>query len=292
MNLHEEITHSRLRSVCEDYGASIAIKIRIADIMPIERSGISNEEYAFALRSHLDFLVFDSNREPLFAVEFDGPSHQDPSQKRRDAIKNDLCEKFSLPLLRINSKSLQKKFRHMDILSWFIEIWFLAEGFYRAQKQGEIPYEEPFDPFHLSVSDRKMAFPFDLAYDVDSRIRTMYKTGIIRDERRSYFVGTDEEGTYYGISYLKINDDLGVSAESVLRNQNFPSQAEYSGDLQLMLPDLLSAIMANELFEKLLVVQKDEAPPEPWPQMREKVESFRSTYREVSSCYFGHDING
>src|SRR5947209_12820644 len=47
LNLHEEAVSQKLRAMCDQYGAVVYAKIRIADILPIENSGISNEEYAF-----------------------------------------------------------------------------------------------------------------------------------------------------------------------------------------------------------------------------------------------------
>ena len=63
-------------------------------MLPIERSGIEREHYDYALRAHFDFVVSDSNHGPLFAVEFDGPSHDDEEQKARDAKKDWLARHF------------------------------------------------------------------------------------------------------------------------------------------------------------------------------------------------------
>ena len=95
LNLHEEATHTRLKAVCDDYKASVYLKIRLADVIPIEGSGISDKEFSFALKSHFDFVIFDSNYEPLFAVEFDGHFHRNSSQIQRDKLKNKLCDKFN-----------------------------------------------------------------------------------------------------------------------------------------------------------------------------------------------------
>ena len=51
---------------------------------------------------------------PIFAVEFDGPLHEVSEQRVRDAQKNELCDRFEFPLLRINSRYIDHQFRGME----------------------------------------------------------------------------------------------------------------------------------------------------------------------------------
>ena len=60
LNLHETITHKLLMTVCQKEGAKSFSKVRIADILPIENSGINNSDYRFAMLGHFDFVVTDS----------------------------------------------------------------------------------------------------------------------------------------------------------------------------------------------------------------------------------------
>ena len=90
LNLHEEATNLRLKEVCVTYGAHAYPKVRVADVLNIEGSGISDEYFRFALQAHFDFIVCDTEQIPQFAVEFDGPSHKDDAQRRRDEIKDTL----------------------------------------------------------------------------------------------------------------------------------------------------------------------------------------------------------
>ena len=50
LNKAEELTHEKLTGVCDEFGARVFVKIRVADILPINNSGISNAHYAFILR--------------------------------------------------------------------------------------------------------------------------------------------------------------------------------------------------------------------------------------------------
>ena len=124
MNYQEELTHLRLTEACARNSARVNPKVRLADILPIENSGISDILYKFALQSHFDFIVTDSGHMPLFAVEFDGPSHGHQVQGARDDKKDGLCERFELPILRIDAQFINKKYRNLDLLTWLVEFWF------------------------------------------------------------------------------------------------------------------------------------------------------------------------
>ena len=121
--------------------------MRLKDVLPIDGSGVSDADYHFSLQAHFDFVVVDKDTRPLFAVEFDGRHHNDPVQAARDTRKNSLCETFELGLLRSNSRYLDSKFRDMDLLTYFVEVWFMREAFDEAQRAGAVPYDEGFDPW-------------------------------------------------------------------------------------------------------------------------------------------------
>ncbi|HWM91653.1 MAG TPA: DUF2726 domain-containing protein [Thermoanaerobaculia bacterium] len=118
LNAAETATHERLRQACTDFGAAVHVKVRVADVLPIEGSGLSSRDFNFALRSHFDFVVVDADQFPQFAVEFDGLQHGREPQAGRDRQKNSLCKRFDLPLLRINARYLDKAYRGIDLLTW------------------------------------------------------------------------------------------------------------------------------------------------------------------------------
>jgi len=100
LNLPESVTDQRLREVCDDFNAKVYAKVRVADVITIENSGIDNDHYRYALQAHFDFVVSDDEDQPLFAVEFDGSGHSLPEAQRRDQLKNSLCDRFSFPLYK------------------------------------------------------------------------------------------------------------------------------------------------------------------------------------------------
>jgi hypothetical protein len=89
----------------------ILVNIRLCDAIGKEPGEIlPRDEFDFLTRAHLDFLIVTNSRpaDPVFAVEFDGPHHTDPIQIKRDILKNRLCKKANLPLLRIQLSEIQE----------------------------------------------------------------------------------------------------------------------------------------------------------------------------------------
>jgi hypothetical protein len=115
VNRHEEVAYRELQILADEYGYGVHVKVRLADVIPIGGSGISDALYSFALKSHFDFIVCNESHDPIFAVEFDGPSHQDTEQRDRDSKKNEICKRFGLPLLRINTNHLLKRYNKASL---------------------------------------------------------------------------------------------------------------------------------------------------------------------------------
>jgi hypothetical protein len=146
-NEYEVFTDKTLRETTSRCGVQVFTKVRMADSLDLASSGVSNEEYSYALRVHFDFVVARKDSTAAFAVEFDGPKHDtDPDVVRRDALKNSICDKLGMPLLRIDADFLHPIGKsRFSILGWAVEVWFLYEGFCEAQATGQVPYDEPFD---------------------------------------------------------------------------------------------------------------------------------------------------
>ena len=62
-----------LREALEQHGLALDRKVRLASVLQIEKSGLSDDDFSYALRAELDFLVTKGPAgSPEFAVEFDG----------------------------------------------------------------------------------------------------------------------------------------------------------------------------------------------------------------------------
>ncbi len=225
LNHSEELTFDRLRTAVDADGARVFPKVRVADTLPVNGSGISDGLFRFALMSHFDFVVSNSQYEPLFAVEFDGPLHKTSEEQReRDAKKNEICERFQFPLLRINSRYINATYRGMDLLSYFVHVWFLSSAFDDAQQNGFVPYDEPFDP-NMIISDGKTnrRFPYWLSLDVQLEIQAMQKQGRLYDYIPSHWTGVDQHGNYRSLAWLQAGQDEYLITQTGMRRQQFPA---------------------------------------------------------------------
>lgn len=243
-NKYEEITYDSINNICSKDGAHVFPKVRIADVLSLNNSGISQSDFSYGMRAHFDFTITDHNYNPLFSVEFDGPLHKtDSKQQLRDKIKNRICEHFGYGLLRINSNFINKKFRGMDLLSYFIDSWFLADAFYKAQSNGAVPIDESFDmTFIFSKGNSKKKWPYWLSLDIQNFIQKLFNDKIIIQHCPSFIVGEDDNNNYRCLLWLALDDKKIIFAKTGMRMQNFPSTCQ---------SDLISMIGMFDLYEQL-----------------------------------------
>ncbi len=86
--------------------------VRVSDVIAKDRGDhLPQGEWRQFRSGHFDFLVTLRVPRvlPVFALEFDGPHHlTDKEQMKRDIVKNRLCRKASLPLLRIRCEEIER----------------------------------------------------------------------------------------------------------------------------------------------------------------------------------------
>lgn len=98
----------------EQYNPFILLhEVRASSIATIKQEAVhTNNSSWISIWEHAQKTSFDclvvskDDMYPLLAVEFDGVHHQDDKQKRKDALKNEYCNKLSLSLIRINESYL------------------------------------------------------------------------------------------------------------------------------------------------------------------------------------------
>jgi hypothetical protein len=135
----------------------VLVAIRLSDAVGPERGEtLPDAEFQFLSRAHLDFLIVTNTQpaDPVFAVEFDGPHHDDPRQRARDVMKNRLCKKAGLPLLRIRAPEIEV-WEQITVLDYII-YKFVAWERESETIIGEIEeYAASLDPRHRDrlVSD-------------------------------------------------------------------------------------------------------------------------------------------
>jgi hypothetical protein len=95
----------------------------------------------------------------------------DPKVRERDSLKDSLCEAAGLPLLRITSEFTRREGRQR-VLDYVVEAFYLSEDFFKAQDQGAIPPDEPFDIGNFINRDDSGGLMFN-TLDAPGRLRML-----------------------------------------------------------------------------------------------------------------------
>lgn len=108
-NRSEQRVEAILNQNLASNGYRIWAKRRLAEVINTEpRERLSYEEFDYLSRASLDYVIARDNI-GVFAVEFDGPAHStDPRTVQRDVLKNRLCKRAKLPLLRITATEIEE----------------------------------------------------------------------------------------------------------------------------------------------------------------------------------------
>ncbi len=281
LNRYEEITYDKLKSVAAENDAHVFAKVRVADVLPLSGSSISRELFDYGLRAHFDFTVTTSTYKPMFVVEFDGPIHrQSKIQQQRDERKNSIARHFRLPLLRINSRYVDRAYRGLDLLTYFTEVWFLTEAFDKAQSEGAVPHDEPFDPNLIVFDGRSQKkFPYWLSLDIQLEIQKFKKAGLIEGSVVSDWIGVDEAENWRCLAWLHVENDRVLLARTGMRHQLFPADVS----------DILGQISVFDIRRDLDAYLKDRTKAVSLARLETLLEEHKKRYRmcsfSVSSKY-------
>lgn len=216
INLSEAATRQRLSVSASRYGAEVLPKVRIADVIDIEGSGLSNDLYGYALRAHLDLIVTDENHFPLFAVEFDGPSHTLRRARANDARKNLICERFGLPLARVRDEHVFRKVRGVDYVTWLAEVFFCFRDLVEAQESGALPLDEPLDPMMVMTHPQLPgSFPLFVSAKARADLRQAHQRGTLSAAGAFVLSGEAETGATHCIAIAAERSGLIWSEASI-----------------------------------------------------------------------------
>lgn len=108
--LHEQLIY--LLSKTDEY--MIVPKIRVADVLNLNKLDLEYTEFRYGLSAHFDFVIFDCNTlAPLRAIELDGKYHnKDLRTIQNDHMKNKLCTLSQFRIIRVIPQELNQ----LDIL--------------------------------------------------------------------------------------------------------------------------------------------------------------------------------
>jgi len=258
VNASERRVEEKLQGAAAENGARLYPKLRFADVVRIERSGISDEEYSFAMKSHLDFVVTDAERMPLFAVEFDGGGH-DPA---RDALKNRLCDHFALPLARIDHRHLAIEARGLNAVSWLTDVFFMNMWMEEACEAGTLAAED-VDPFNvLSWEKSPLKWPLSFTAGTSLKLHQSQKEGRVRKgHTRFHAAFSSGDGRAAGVTAFRVTDDRFLFGGASIYLNNFGvSSAEVAlelatarlhGQLDLFLAGDIEGMDATTTYERM-----------------------------------------
>ena len=182
LNRAEQDALKELNSAASPYGLRVNAKVRVADVCPINGSRLLADLYRYALMAHFDFLITNEDHVPQFAVEFDGPGHDTSEVRLLDAKKDAICRHFGFPLLRVKISYLPKKYNNLSLLQWIIDVYYLEQAFNDAQENGQISYDEAFDPFFIlttGIEGDTRRYPYWISRDSNIAIQRLYRQGKI-----------------------------------------------------------------------------------------------------------------
>ncbi len=241
VNSYEAAADAALREVAEKHGIRVVIKPRIADTLDIDGSGISHEAYSYALKAHFDFVVVREDALPFCAVEVDGPQHAFDSQvKYRDELKNALCQKLGMPLIRMDAEFL-RQVGPFTVIGWIIEMWLLYEDWQGAQPRGEVPEDEPF-MFYL--------FPeYDPFITARAFLSQQHKKGACLASIPEELSVLEPDKGVLMLALVPVTDELTIIGRARCRSFQFPTIPSVSPRI---LSKELAVVDAAEKLKKYL----------------------------------------
>jgi hypothetical protein len=124
VNRYERSVDTRLSEFGARHGLRLFPKVRVADVLPVSERWLNGAEVSYGLKAHFDFVLADSENNAELVVEFDGPSHwSDPKTMARDQMKDAICRRYALPILRIGAAALDPLDDRRTFLQWILEVW-------------------------------------------------------------------------------------------------------------------------------------------------------------------------
>lgn len=169
----------QMRAAVERHGAELHEKVRVADIIDIDKidgGGLGT----YALQAHFDFVLIDEDQEAIAAFEFDGPGHDSSKDGKKDTI----CQQANLPLLRVYDFKQVREINAMTLARYLVELVLHARVFLRMQREGEIAPDEPFMLSGFVKPDAKSIFDseFDFIANANGKLtKALRQSGLADD---------------------------------------------------------------------------------------------------------------
>lgn len=257
VNRSETLTYWELERVCAQRSAAVYPKVRVADTLRLDSAKLPDRTMKYGLMAHFDFVVTDAvTGRPLFAVEFDGPSHQSDEVRTRDALKDSICHESGFPLLRINDLHL-RLVRQNSILYWMTDLWFENQVWEAKGWNVVDPHNDllPLEWLYSSLEDATGDYPYDLSRAADALISVGARQGALLSKAAFVIHPTAENvrDTEYVTTYAVLALAKGgyVIGDSRVRKYDFPPTSAF--DLSRSLAQLDAAEKINTFMRGGLV---------------------------------------
>jgi hypothetical protein len=220
LNRPEEIVFDELQRIANDNNLRVFAKTRLSDVIAKQSTILTPREFSLYTQGHFDFVLTDIKGRPTMVVEYDGPLHVNSRQADRDIIKNYLCRRVGLGILRIHAKHVTRTYRGMTLLRWIVEVAELQKAFEEAQFLGQIPLDEPFDPAFMEPVDSSRRFPYWLSAPATQSVHEFFKT-LNKKIPKGWtgVIGYGEEGISHQLSCLYFEDKV-IYAKASVRPQD------------------------------------------------------------------------
>lgn len=179
-NQSEERIQQQIRAVIGRHGAELHEKVRVADIVNIDKLD-RREHGTYALQSHFDFVLIGEDKRAVVAIEFDGPGHRTSNDEKKNAI----CNQANLPLFRIYGFQEVREINAMTLTRYLVELVFHARVFQQMKADGHVDPSEPFMLSGFIKDDAKSIFDseFDFVANANGKLtRALKENGLADDE--------------------------------------------------------------------------------------------------------------
>ena len=250
VNRYEAAADRMLQQTATEHGDRLLLKVGLADAIDIDgMDGLSSRAKSYALQAHLDFLMVDTTTGcGRFAVELDGRQHaSDPKTCERDRLKNDLCARADLPLLRITS-DFARQVGRWSVLSYLTKAFYLSEAFHKAQDRGDVPFDEAFDIANFVTFDDEGHLALDT---LDGKARLgLFQHGLAARIPAThpdlFCTELPEKGGLQAHAWMAIAPDRYLISKVVVRDFRF------SGIASFELVEQLARVEIAELVDRWL----------------------------------------
>lgn len=105
--------YKELRKITDPKGYQVITKIRLADIIEVNKNEIKSNEYMKYFNQiqskHIDFVICDNNLHLLVAIELDDNSHYRERTIKSDYLKDNALESAGIKLIRCKGVGVIKE---------------------------------------------------------------------------------------------------------------------------------------------------------------------------------------